>query len=1479
MPAVSTVNVLVDNDFIVESSGLYTYQVYYSQHSQSFFAGEFDAYNSALSFNLSGVYGEVFVDVYFATPDSSSIIASKMIFVDYPFDDITEPYAVSNFSLLNPGGDSNDITEGGTISNPAQFDSPDVHITWDTEYPVGHIREGDHVYNDFQLAADYGLDGFSVKILDSLGNYVSDEALNSSESLSNDINRKLESIPITGLIPLSGTEYLYGYADVEAPLTGITGYITGVTNVETVALEEVGVIEELWALTGYSGEIIPAHTGLKQKYKTITGELLQGYTTGDPTYLYETIETETGMLLPDGNALPSGVLEHISGVKVDYEPAVSQLNNNSTYASLVNNGHGVGQSVLLEPGRDISRFSFYKISGEGEDYSEVEYYWGVGTPTGGPPVYSLDDIFHSGKQNISLSEGWKHIYLPQVSLPSGAPHSDPSGREPYSFFLFNASDTELRVAQSADVYSDGEQWVNATLTGDFELRPMGLALSGEYEISGVPFETGITSSGVIGYTGVRAYESSTYLSFSIDYGEVATELITTYTSGIEITGQETGLLPVYTQSSVYVESPLTGIEYISGVVDYLTGVTGYKTICEETGIIGTGVIDYYISPISYIVENITGYLTGCTSEKTIALSGVTGEISGVIQEVLAVTGYETRFSGMEFGGITGYVTGIVGDLYQDVEVPYTEEVRANEKVLLDTIYRYDTGEFAERWLSMQTGTIFESIITGEIIEANVPVFAEYEETIEDGFEIGLIEESENLIPIYAITGYLSGVTGVSYIDVDVTGLIPLIGITGTGLVSSPYVTGLVDTVIGYETGVTGHVQSGLSNAEILSGYNSTKLNLSYASNLEIFGSPSRSLGIEVTPIMNSGIVNSQESVPSTFYLDNEIPSVTYNIIEGEHNQFRLSFNIHEGKGLKVYSMFEDDYMQFADPTEFETGLGSDGLLAATHDNVSTDVIYAPTGGAVDFYVDNTPDNPFYPHYSMVFDGTISPASWELPYNRLALTRLVPEDDFGTGVQNGLYYNQSKPEVIYGENLTGLVRTTVESGVSGVPGSLEIGNITGYITLYDYSGTSTGSIPQYGFYASDPTWPVVTGYFTGWKEVASLSNPGTVSGYLSGVWPLYDPDTELPWVVTGYETGYTGWANIPTGYETGVVSFNEATHLVTGEIANPIGTGMEVFRSDLAPLKIDATIPGVSFEDLNNQKDMKFSWRVTQLETTNQMDHFSGAHPTVEHLNLNTNSSRHLNGFNYGFWDASKYPLYADLLDASINQGEEVKRYAIVGETEKNATLTYSQNINFFPPYGQREVGFYVELVDIFDRVVDQKFSFGYIQPPIITGVVVDNLTPRQITFDYEVVDQFDYNFQAPYGDNITQSSAEIINVPVDPASLTAEELEQIAQIKSGQVIRDKEDKITNLRKIELYSGVSPDFTVSSGSFATKVDGVASNATVYPYLPPRVRSRDYYYKFLTYDHFGSGHLSDSIKATVIGSRAPTGIKPGNITLSE
>jgi hypothetical protein len=1506
MPASSTINLSIDNDLVVESSGLYKYQVYYTQNNESVLAGEFDAHDSNLSFDISGVYGDVFIDVYFLSEGSSSIVSSKMLFLDYPIEEISSPYVVSDFSILNPGGDNNDITAGGTISNPAEFDSPNVKISWDTQYPEGHVKYGDIISTDFDLSSDYGLNSFSVKILDKDGSYVPDETLNRSPSLTSDINLTLDQIPQVGFMPITGTEYMYGYVDVESPLTGVTGYTTGIIGTDIIEVQETGVIEELVGITGYEEEVIPGYTGLKQKYKTITGTYLDGYTTGEPTYNYITEYVQTGMLLPDPSYYPSGVVEYISGTRVDYEQGVAHHGNIPNYISVLNNGYGVGQSISLETGRDLHRLSFYKLQSNDDDYFEIDLYMTDGAPETQGAFTSFDSIFYSGRHRVSLSEGWRHLHLPALQPPiTGSGVSGVVGKEDYSFFLFNRSSGELKIAQSTGAYTNETMLENASLAG--WINPLG-----ETEISGV-----------------NAYQSVTDLAFSIDYGSIPTEIVDVINpvSGQILTGYETGLIPVYHREAVYIERPLMGTERISGVTDYLYGITGYETVCDQTGVIGTGVVDYYISPINFSVEHVTGYLTGCLSESTVGISGITGEVSGVIQEVVSITGYESVFSGIETRGITGYATGVISELFELVDLSYSYERPVFEKVRLDAIYGHDTGAYAEVPLTLQSGMIaIQTLPTGELVpqyiasgigdltgieplydpsdytgiiyedgytgqyfeqyglsgliptgyvsgytgyadvfsgyivsgntgityEENVPIFLYQTEEVEDGFETGVVDEYTKYNPLEGVTGYITGVTGVFNSGVEITGTIPLIGITGTGLKPTPYITGIETRVIGHETGITGYLESGLTNTEFLSRYTSTSLDFSYNTNLEIFGYPNRTFGVEITPVMESGISIGQPPDPASFYLDNKIPTVTYNVLDGEHNKMNLSFQVHNGTSLKVYRMFEENYMQFADPNEFETGLGSS--LVEYIDEFS-DIQYRPTGEKVDFIVNPSPSNPHREFYSLVFDGGISPAKWELPYNKFALTKLVPEDDFGTGVQNGIYYDQLEPLL-------------VESFASGV-----INQFSGYVY-------TTGIIPQYyqsgignavGFPAYDPSW-------TGDGYGPQLTHQVEIPLYdYTGLGGETDP---IYRVITGYETGealswtsgYQRYENIITGYETGFIPSGVYSQ-VSGLASTMINSGTYLSRSDLAPLKIDASIISPSFEDLNNQKDMKFSWRVTQVPLSLQVDSLSGAVGYGEDLNIV--NSRHLRGFTYGFWDAEAHSSYSDFQEATSVSGENIRNYSIKSEIEKSTTLTYAQNIHFFPPNGARKVGFFVELKDAFDVLVDKKFSLGYIQPPIISGVTVDNATPRQITFNYDVIDELDYAYEAPYG-TLLDREMDYLSDDSPPSEV---DLEILAQTRSGQVMRSKEDKISNLRKIELYSGSEPGFDVNASSFAGKVDGVASNATVYPYLPKKVRERDYYYKFLTYDHFGSGYLSEPIKATVLGTRAPSGIKPSNINLVE
>ena len=1361
MPYSSTVNLSIDNDFVVESSGQYTYKVYYSQRNDSILAGEFDAYNSAVSFDISGIYGEVFIDVFLSSVSNTSLVASESVYIDYPLDEITDHYSIESFSLLNSASDTNQISDGGSIYDPAEFDSPDLRVSWKTNYPRGHIFFGNQMHGDSEFFADYGLDGFDVKILKPDGSYVSDIEIDNSASLSVDIFRQTTSEPISGLVPLSGVNYLYGTQLKLSNLEGVTGYRTGVTGISSVETPLTGYIDELWGVTGQDQEIIPAHTGTIKKYKNITGTIINGYTTGEPTYLYGEQLLEAELMLPDSSALPSGIVKDVSGIYVNYENHAVQSSLIQNYSSLIDNGQGLGQSLTLDPNRNISKISFYKYSGDYEDSFDITYYLTKGSSVGSSPK-TFENIIFSGEQKISIGEGWRNIYLPQVRTDST--------QEEYAFFIFNESPIELRIAQSTNTYPSGEMLQNASV----------LASSANPQL--------------------EAFSSTTDIAFSLDYGEIPLSSVTT--SGIEsvIFGYETGLIPLHAINEVRVDVPQTGIQETYGVVDYLYGATGFETQCAETGIIGTGVIDYYISPVTYQIKNITGFLTGCVSEETIVLSGVTGAVSGVVRTDTVITGYDSILQGYETGAITGYDTGIIRPLYQDSLVVSTSVEESRELVTLESIYGYSDDPRAERPLILQSGFEIQEVITGLIYEQNIPIYGQYRERVEDGFETGIVEEVINYIPLYGITGYTTGITGTLVTEIAETGFIPMIGITGTGLVESQYLTGTSFEATGYTTGIVGYNKVGPSNSEILSNYRHTSLTISYDSNEQIFGEASRSLGIEVTPISKSGTNASSDPSSSIFYAENKVPSVICGVADSAHNKFKINFEVANGERVKVYTMPEENYMQFADPTEFETGINSDGLIV---ENSNDDVIYYPTGNIIDFEVRNSPDNPFYPYYNLVFDGILSPAAWDVPYNQLNLIKVVPEDDFGTGVHNGIYFNQYTQEY----------QVTEEGGATGYIYSefLDPG-VTG-----DYVVTQgqTGLVPIYA--------QVPSGY--GYATVITGYGP--------------DPSLQYAYRTTGF---------LPAFQEVDVIS-----------------------RSDLAPLKLDATINNVSFEDLNNQKDMQFSWRATQLDSTNQIENFTGAFPSQDHPELNIVRSRHLAGFNYGFWDASKYQLYQDFVDASLS-GEYVQRYDLQGDTSKSAVLSYSQNINFFPPYGLRNVGFYVRLMDRFDRIIDQKFSLGYIQPPVISGITIDNSTPRQITFDYEVVEEIDYGFQAPYGNEISRE--------VDPYfydNSTAEQEDLVSL--SGQVIRDKEDKITNLRKIEVYSGLYPDFECTQESFATKIDGTASNITVNPYLAPKVRQKDYYYKFLTFDHFGSGFLSEPIKATVIGSRTPTGIKPSNIRIAE
>ena len=65
MPYSSTVNLSIDNDLqnlLVQ----YICKVYYSQRNDSVLAG-FDAYDSTVSFDVSGIYGEVFIEVFLSS--------------------------------------------------------------------------------------------------------------------------------------------------------------------------------------------------------------------------------------------------------------------------------------------------------------------------------------------------------------------------------------------------------------------------------------------------------------------------------------------------------------------------------------------------------------------------------------------------------------------------------------------------------------------------------------------------------------------------------------------------------------------------------------------------------------------------------------------------------------------------------------------------------------------------------------------------------------------------------------------------------------------------------------------------------------------------------------------------------------------------------------------------------------------------------------------------------------------------------------------------------------------------------------------------------------------------------------------------------------------------------------------------------------------------------------------------------------------
>ena len=102
------------------------------------------------------------------------------------------------------------------------------------------------------------------------------------------------------------------------------------------------------------------------------------------------------------------------------------------------------------------------------------------------------------------------------------------------------------------------------------------------------------------------------------------------------------------------------------------GATGYETRCAETGIIGTGVIDYYISPVTYQIQNITGFLTGCVSRRLLS-SGVTGVVSGVVRTDTVLIGYDSVLQGYETGATTGYETGIIRPIYRDSLVSSTSD--------------------------------------------------------------------------------------------------------------------------------------------------------------------------------------------------------------------------------------------------------------------------------------------------------------------------------------------------------------------------------------------------------------------------------------------------------------------------------------------------------------------------------------------------------------------------------------------------------------------------------------------------------------------------------------------------------------------------------------------------------------------------------------------------------------------------------------
>ena len=143
---------------------------------------------------------------------------------------------------------------------------------------------------------------------------------------------------------MSGVNYLYGTQLKLSDLEGITGYRTGITGTSILETPLTGNIDELWGVVGQDYELIPWHTGIVKKYKTITGTMINGYTTGEPIYLHGEELAESGLMLPDSSALPSGIIGDVSGVNVDYENHAAQSNQN--YSSLISNGQGIGQSQL-----------------------------------------------------------------------------------------------------------------------------------------------------------------------------------------------------------------------------------------------------------------------------------------------------------------------------------------------------------------------------------------------------------------------------------------------------------------------------------------------------------------------------------------------------------------------------------------------------------------------------------------------------------------------------------------------------------------------------------------------------------------------------------------------------------------------------------------------------------------------------------------------------------------------------------------------------------------------------------------------------------------------------------------------------------------------------------------------------------------------------------------------------------------------------